>query len=84
MKRRLLNILIALDQLVFSLITLGHSSPDETISAGAYRMEIQRKVMGFVLRPVIDTLFWFDPDHCRKAYISEFRRIQLPKSYQDQ
>ena len=33
MRRRLLNILIALDQFVYVLLTLGHGSPDETMSA---------------------------------------------------
>ena len=35
MRRRLLNILIALDQFVYVLLTLGHGSPDETLSAAA-------------------------------------------------
>lgn len=81
MKRRALNILICLDQLAFSLITLGHASPDETISAGLWRMEQQGKIAGRVLRPVIDRLFWFDPDHCKSAYNAEFRKLQLPGSY---
>lgn len=81
MKRRVLNFLIALDQLAWVVLTLGNGSPDETISAAAWRMEGQGKVMGFVLRPLIDTLFFFDPDHCRKAYNAEFRNLQLPESY---
>ncbi len=39
LKRRILNLLIALDQFLFSLVTLGHASPDETISAWAWRAE---------------------------------------------
>ena len=34
MKQRLLNILIALDQLIYALVTLGYGSPLETLSAG--------------------------------------------------
>jgi len=83
--RRLLNLLIALDQLAWVILTLGNGQPDETISAAAWRMEGQGKVMGFILRPLIDFLFRpFERDHCRKAYIAEFRSLQLPKSYQDQ
>lgn len=80
--RRLLNVLIAFDQLLWTLLTLGHGSPDETISAAAWRMEWQGKPAGMVLRPVIDFLFRpFERDHCRKAYNAEFRRLQLPKIY---
>lgn len=81
MKRRLLNFLIALDQLAWVVLTLGNGLPDETISAAAWRMEGQGKVAGFILRPLIDTLLWFDPDHCRKAYNAEFEKLQLPGSY---
>lgn len=81
MLRRVLNLLIALDQLAWVVLTLGNGSPDETISAAAWRMEGQGKPMGFVLRPLIDALFWFDKDHCRKAYNAEFQKIQLPGSY---
>ena len=39
MKQRLLNILIALDQLAYVLVTLGAGHPDETLSAAAWRTE---------------------------------------------
>ena len=38
MKQRILNLLIALDQLAWVLVTLGAGHPDETISAASYRM----------------------------------------------
>ena len=71
MKQRIMNILIAFDQLVFALITLGSSAPDETMSAAAYRLEQQARWPGRIFRPLIDTLFWFDPLHCRVAYEAE-------------
>ena len=74
--RRLLNLGIALDQLAWVIVTLGHASPDETMSAGVWRMEQQGRWQGRVLRPVIDALFFFDPDHCRKAHKSELLRLQ--------
>lgn len=83
MKRRLLNLLVALDQLAWVILSLGNGSPDETISAAAWRMEMQGKLAGRVLRPLIDALFWFDPDHCRKSYISEFKKLQLPREYRE-
>lgn len=83
MKQRILNWLIAFDQLAFATLTLGHSSPDETLSAAAWRWERSGKLVGRVLRPLVDTLFWFDPDHCRMAYQSELRGLHLPPEYQE-
>jgi len=70
MKRCVLNLLIALDQMVFCLITFGASDPDETMSSAAWRMEQDGKFFGF-MRPVIDTLFWFDRNHCLRSYLKE-------------
>ena len=39
MKQRILNLLIALDQLAWVVLTLGKGYPDEAISAAAWRME---------------------------------------------
>jgi len=76
---RILNLLISLDQFLFSLITLGGAYPDETMSSAAFRMERDGKFFGF-FRPVIDFLFVFIQDaHCKKAYESEKMRLQAPK-----
>lgn len=81
MKRRLLNLLIALDQLAYVLVTFGHGSPDETLSAAAYRMELEHKPAR-IFRPLIDRLFArLEPDHCRRSYESERERKQLPSEY---
>ena len=77
--RRLLNILIALDQFLFVLITLGHAMPDETMSAGAYRLEHEGHWAGKFFRPVIDFIFWHlfrDRDHCFFAAVAERDRLQ--------
>ncbi len=76
MKQRVLNILVALDQLIFAMVTLGSSAPDETMSAAAYRLEQRGSLPGKVFRPLIDALFWFDPLHCRKAYEAEIYGYQ--------
>ena len=78
MLRRLLNLLICLDQLANCLITLGSGYPDETMSSAAYRMEAKGKWTGKLFRPLIDALFWFDDDHCFKSYLSERQRKQAP------
>lgn len=80
MRQYILANLIALDQLANTLLA---GSPDETLSARAYRTEQQGKRLGKVFRPLIDALLWFDRDHCRQAYLAEFKKLQLPGSYRD-
>ena len=82
MKQRILNLLIALDQLAYVLLTLGAGHPDETLSAAAWRTEQAGKWLGLVFRPVIDMLFWpFERDHCRNSFESEVNRLHLPPEY---
>lgn len=82
MKQRLLNLLIAVDQLLWVVFTLGKGHPDETISAAAWRMEQQGKRAGRILRPAIDALFWpLERDHCRLSFESERDGKQLPPLY---
>ena len=81
MKRRVLNLLIALDQLIWVILTLGNGMPDETISAALWRMESQGKWAGKLFRPVVDALFFFDQNHCLSAWQSEHNKQQLPAIY---
>ena len=82
MKQRILNLLIALDQLAWVIITLGKGYPDETISAAAWRTEQQGKIAGRVLRPLVDLLFRpLERDRCYRAWLSEVQRSQLPSAY---
>ena len=82
MRQRLLHIGIAVDQLLYVLLTLGAGSPDETLSAAAYRTERDGKWLGRVFRPLIDALFLpFELDHCRAAFESEKLGRHLPKEY---
>lgn len=64
---RILNILIALDCFLFCLVCLGNVQRGETASEAAYKLERDGRFFGF-MRPVIDTLFFFDPQHCQRAY----------------
>lgn len=83
MTKRLLNVLIALDQLIYVLITLGKGSPDETLSAAAWRTEQEGHILGRIFRPLIDLLArpW-ERDHCRTAFESERLRRHLPSGYE--
>ncbi|MFP5404628.1 MAG: hypothetical protein ACLGG2_08050 [Gammaproteobacteria bacterium] len=82
MKQRILNLLIALDQLAWVIVTLGKGKPDETISAALWRMEQEGKPAGRILRPWVDALARpLERDHCYKAWLSEVQRSQLPSAY---
>jgi hypothetical protein len=74
MKFTILQILIALDQLVNAI--LGGWA-DETLSSHSYRLDQAGKPWGF-LRKGIDLLFFFDKDHCKGAYESERMRSHSP------
>lgn len=77
MTRYLLHVLIAIDQLVNTLIG-GY--PDETLSASAYLGEREGKIYGRIFRPIIDFLFLpFQRDHCRRAFESEYNFSQRPR-----
>lgn len=77
MKRWLLQVLIALDQLVTAL--LGGWA-DETLSSYAWRLERHGKPWGRFWRPVIDAIFWLlrgEVAHCRNAHEAERTRAQV-------
>ena len=81
MKQYLLNVAIAVDQ---TLNALRGGSPDETLSAAAWRTEQKGRWLGRVFRPLIDLLFaLFEKDHCRKSFESERNGRHLPKEYAD-
>ena len=67
------NVLIALDQLLNALIG---GWCDETLSSHAYRMDVERNRK--TVRRIIDTVLFFDGDHCYQSYLSEIERRQLP------
>ena len=75
------QLLICLDQLANVLIGLvgnRKSWADETMSAHAWRMQLEHGRTW--ARKLIDALFWFDKDHCKESYKSEMERRQLPPS----
>jgi hypothetical protein len=81
MRRYLLHVLIALDQ-VFTTLLGGW--PDETLSSYAWRLEVQDKPWGRFWRPLIDALFfWEPPGHCERSYFSERARLQMPPPLRD-
>lgn len=82
MRRYLLNVAIAIDQ---TLNALRGGSPDETLSAAAWRTEQKGRLLGRLFRPLIDLIFaLFEKDHCRKSFESERNGRHLPSEYQDE
>lgn len=80
MRQRVLHILIALDQLIYVLITLGWGYPDETLSSAAFRSERNGRLWGRIMRPVIDFLLSpLEREHCYQAYLAEKQRLQQPE-----
>lgn len=82
MRRRIFNLVVALDQVIYVIVTLGAGSPDETLSAAAWRTEQDGKLLGRFFRPLIDFIARpLERDHCRTAYESEIKRHHLPSHY---
>ena len=81
-KQRFLNLLIAVDQLIYVLVTLGAGHPDETLSAAAWRTEHAGRLGGRIFRPIIDFLFSpLEKDHCKLSFESEKNGNHLPQEY---
>jgi len=79
---RIRNFLIAIDQLLYVLLTLGGGMPDETISAALWRWERAGKIYGRLFRPLVDLLFSpFENNHCYRSFVSEQLRRHLPREY---
>lgn len=78
------QLLIAIDQTLNVLIFFFSKSgafADETLSAHAFRLEMERGITW--PRKLIDTLLFFDKDHCQESYLSEIERRQLPPSMRE-
>lgn len=69
------QVLVAVDQLIN---TFFGGMADETISSRAHRLKIERGRKWASL--IINGLFFWQNDHCKKAYESELERTHLPTS----
>lgn len=85
MNKRIKNILIAIDQLLLTLVSFGACGPDETLSAAAWRWEqYEGRQIGKILRPAIDFLASpFEQDHCQQSFMAELKRKHLPAEYME-
>ena len=82
MGHRLLILLIAIDHLIFAVLTLGSCRRGETISAAVWALAQNGKLQGRIFRPVIDWLFtWIERNHCQVSYESEKHIYTKPERY---
>ena len=72
-KQYLINLLLAVDQLV-NVVFLGQ--PDETISSRAWRCKDSNSFWKH-FHNFINILFFFQKDHCYKAYLAELERKHI-------
>ena len=77
-KNYMRNIAIAADQLANAMIA---GSPDETVSSRVYRgavLAVHPNRAARMASRTINTLFFWQEDHCRAAYLREKQRAHLP------
>ena len=67
------NVLIGFDQFI-NTIFLGF--PDETISSRAWRCKDANSFWK-IMHSLINKLFFFQKDHCHKAYLAELERKHI-------
>ncbi len=70
----LLQVFLALDQF-FNTLFGGYA--DETLSSRAHRMREKKQRYWWWVAGAIDTLFFWQKDHCKHAWLSEVNRKQL-------
>lgn len=71
--------LIALDQFLNAFFFRGWA--DETLSARAYRNASNGKEKWQRIMRVIDTIFFWEPNHCEASFRMEQNRLHLPSAY---
>lgn len=75
MKTYFAHVCVGLTQL---LCTLVGGWPDETTSSYLWRLERQGKLAGKLFRPLVDRLFFWQPEHCARSYAAERERYHVP------
>lgn len=73
MKSYLFNIGLALTR---ALNTILAGSPDETTSSRAYRAKVKGHKYWKWTASFIDTLFFWDSEHCKNAHLNDLKRAK--------
>ncbi len=74
------QILLAIDQLINTALW---GWADESLSARAWRNQ-HKKRRFFIAVKVINSVFFWQKNHCQEAYSSEKKRRQLPTEYRSE
>ena len=77
--KQMKQILIAFDQLINTLFG-GYA--DETLSARIHRNQ-NNSIWWKMWRFVVNSIFFWQQDHCYESYLSEQNRNHLPKIYRN-
>ena len=67
------HVAVAFDQFINALLC---GTCDETLSSRAHRLKIERNRKWPSI--IINTIFFWQADHCKEAYESEIQRLHLP------
>lgn len=71
MTRYLLTLLAASSQWLNALLA---GNRDQSLSSRSYEAWSKGLLFGRTALPAIDTLFWFQPNHCATAFLSDDER----------
>lgn len=78
MKRYFLHVLIALDQFL-NAVTGGFA--DETLSSRIYREARTGRRGWVVAEKCVNRLFFWQDEHCRRAWLRERQRTHFPVGF---
>ena len=67
-KARALTVLVALDVFLFAVCCFGKAKIGECASSAAWDCLAKDKWQGHLFVPIINALFFFDPDHCHASW----------------
>lgn len=67
-EHRVFMFLVTLDAFLFMLVCFGNVKFGECASSAAWDLHLAGKWQGRLAVSVIDTLFFFTSDHCRKSW----------------
>lgn len=79
MRVNMIQVAIAFDQLINTLFG-GYA--DETLSARIHRNQ-SNSLWWKMWRNIINSVFFWQKDHCYESYLSEQNRNHLPKIYRN-
>lgn len=65
---RILTLMTSLDTFLFAVFMLGNIKQGECASSAAWNLLLEYRWQGKLMVPIIDTLFFFDKNHCKNSW----------------